>query len=136
MYACLITRLGRSPLTDFWSPPLIRCMENPPRTIVGGPGARIGAHSIAGRFVVSLMQDTCRVRGRGRAQPRRETARHAFPKNPSRPVPEGAGTLEVRGNRSTVELAILQMEARGHATGSSAVPGSAGTWNPSRTPDV
>ena len=45
-------------LTDFWSPPLIRCMAKPPRTIVGGPGARSGAQSIAGRLVLSLMSDT------------------------------------------------------------------------------
>lgn len=44
--------------TEFWSPPLIRCIANPPSTIVGGPGARTGAQSIAGRFVLSLMSDT------------------------------------------------------------------------------
>lgn len=44
--------------TDFWSPPLIRCIANPPRTIVGGPADRRGAQSMAGRFVLSLMSDT------------------------------------------------------------------------------
>ncbi len=45
-------------LTDFWSPPLIRCIANPPRTIVGGPGDLRGAQSMAGRLVLSLMSDT------------------------------------------------------------------------------